>query len=50
MRYVMSKKKAEDKKAPGSFMLRVTGMQVRGPIRMKSFAMTSSIFSPNLNS
>lgn len=34
----------------GSFMLRVTGMQVRGPIRMKSFAMTSSIFPPTLNS
>jgi len=33
-----------------SFMLRVTGMQVRGPIRMKSFAMTSSIFPPTLNS
>jgi hypothetical protein len=35
---------------PDDLGLRVTGMQVRGPIRMKSFAMTSSIFPPTLNS
>src|ERR1039458_10725339 len=48
-RLLLEKKKEMETPITGSFMLRVTGMQLRGLIGMKSFAMTSNIFPATLN-